>query len=64
MHLDVPSPPFDGVGDSGVGVYYGKTGFDTFSHQKVALRKLFWLEVDPLSALQRKLGLIKKIILA
>lgn len=27
--------PFGGVGMSGMGAYHGKTGFDTFSHQRV-----------------------------
>lgn len=29
--------PFGGVGSSGMGAYYGKFGFDTFSHQRGAL---------------------------
>ncbi len=31
--------PFGGVGDSGMGAYHGKTGFDVFSHHKSVLRK-------------------------
>ncbi|NMO03739.1 aldehyde dehydrogenase family protein [Gordonia sp. TBRC 11910] len=37
--LLVPELPFGGVGDSGLGRYHGKHGFDTFSHQKAVLRK-------------------------
>jgi len=39
MHLLPPDLPFGGVGDSGMGAYHGKTGFDVFSHQKSVLRK-------------------------
>ncbi|MFI1465558.1 aldehyde dehydrogenase family protein [Nocardia carnea] len=38
-HLLVPELPFGGVGDSGLGSYHGKHGFDTFSHYKAVLRK-------------------------
>lgn len=39
MHLLPPDLPFGGVGDSGMGAYHGKTGFDAFSHHKSILRK-------------------------
>ncbi|KAB1069102.1 aldehyde dehydrogenase [Tamlana haliotis] len=44
MHLSNSKLPFGGVGLSGIGAYHGKTGFDTFSHQKSILHKSFWLE--------------------
>ena len=63
MHLGVSSLPFGGVGDSGMGAYHGKTGFDTFSHHKSVLRKPFWLEFPiRYPPYQGKLGLLKKII--
>ncbi len=31
--------PFGGVGESGLGVYHGKDGFDTFSHLKSVFKK-------------------------
>ncbi|MFN7657223.1 MAG: aldehyde dehydrogenase family protein, partial [Dolichospermum sp.] len=34
MQVAVSSLPFGGVGDSGMGSYHGKSGFDTFSHYK------------------------------
>lgn len=37
--LLVPELPFGGVGESGMGTYHGKNGFDTFSHRKSVLRK-------------------------
>ncbi|MBU3634305.1 coniferyl aldehyde dehydrogenase [Polynucleobacter sp. es-GGE-1] len=38
LHATVDSLPFGGVGASGMGSYHGKTGFDTFSHQKPILQ--------------------------
>ncbi len=39
LHLAVPDLPFGGIGDSGMGHYHGKAGFDTFSHAKPILDK-------------------------
>jgi aldehyde dehydrogenase (NAD+) len=39
MHLLPPDLPFGGVGESGMGAYHGKAGFDVFSHHKSVLRK-------------------------
>lgn len=34
IHLATPYMPFGGFGDSGMGSYHGKKGFETFSHYK------------------------------
>jgi aldehyde dehydrogenase (NAD+) len=34
-----PGLPFGGVGNSGMGAYHGRWGFETFSHRKGVLRK-------------------------
>ena len=39
LHLGVPDLPFGGVGESGMGAYHGRTGFDTFSHRKSVLTR-------------------------
>ncbi|PIE98845.1 MAG: aldehyde dehydrogenase family protein [Treponema sp.] len=39
IHLASHSLPFGGVGNSGIGHYHGKYGFDTFSHKKSVLSK-------------------------
>jgi len=44
VHLGVTDLPFGGVGDSGIGSYHGKHGFDAFSHHKSVLRRPFWGE--------------------
>ncbi|MFF4650825.1 aldehyde dehydrogenase family protein [Streptomyces sp. NPDC001380] len=38
-HLTVPDLPFGGVGESGMGSYHGRWGFETFSHRKAVLDK-------------------------
>jgi len=42
----VPSLPFGGVGESGMGAYHGKYGFDTFSHHKAVLNKTTYFDMD------------------
>lgn len=37
FHVVADTMPFGGVGESGMGAYHGKTGFDTFSHLKAVL---------------------------
>jgi len=39
VQLAVPDLPFGGVGESGMGAYHGRRGFDTFSHLKSVLEK-------------------------
>ena len=38
LHLAGENLPFGGVGESGMGAYHGKTGFDTFSHERSLLK--------------------------
>lgn len=44
MHIANPNLPFGGVGNSGMGSYHGKYGFETFSHRKAILDKATWGE--------------------
>jgi aldehyde dehydrogenase (NAD+) len=37
--------PFGGIGESGMGSYHGKAGFDAFSHHKTILNKPTWFEL-------------------
>lgn len=46
VHLATPHMPFGGVGESGMGNYHGKYGFDTFSHSKSIVNKKQWLDVN------------------
>lgn len=45
VHLASSELPFGGVGESGMGAYHGKTGFETFSHIKSVLDKKTWLDL-------------------
>ncbi|MGN1210525.1 MAG: aldehyde dehydrogenase [Candidatus Cryptobacteroides sp.] len=45
IHLATESMPFGGVGESGMGGYHGKFGFDTFTHLKSIVDKPFWLDL-------------------
>lgn len=45
IHLATSHMGFGGVGESGMGAYHGKTGFDTFSHRKSIVDKKTWLDL-------------------
>ncbi len=58
--------PFGGVGDSGMGAYHGRAGFETFSHRRSVVRRSTWVDLGlkyppyrtPLAVLRRLLPLI------
>ena len=45
VHLSTSEMGFGGVGQSGMGSYHGKDGFDTFSHYKSIMDKKTWLDL-------------------
>lgn len=45
IHLATSEMPFGGFGESGMGSYHGKVGFDTFSHYKSIVDKKTWLDL-------------------
>ena len=45
IHLATSEMGFGGFGESGMGAYHGKTGFDTFSHDKSIVDKKTWLDL-------------------
>ncbi|MBQ2384526.1 MAG: aldehyde dehydrogenase [Oscillospiraceae bacterium] len=45
IHLATCAMGFGGVGESGMGAYHGKTGFDTFTHYKSIVDKKTWLDL-------------------
>ena len=45
IHLATSNMGFGGVGESGMGAYHGKTGFDTFSHKKSIVDKKTWIDL-------------------
>lgn len=64
VHLATTYLPFGGVGESGMGGYHGKAGFDTFSHSKSIMKKANWVDIplryppykDRLALLKRMMG--------
>ncbi|SMR53426.1 unnamed protein product [Zymoseptoria tritici ST99CH_1E4] len=44
VQYGVPGAPFGGVGESGMGAYHGKWGFDSFSHARPVVNLPLWLE--------------------
>ncbi len=45
IHLATNDMGFGGKGESGMGAYHGKTGFDTFTHYKSIVDKKTWLDL-------------------
>ena len=45
IHLATSEMGFGGVGESGMGSYHGRDGFDTFSHTKSIVDKKTWLDL-------------------
>ena len=64
IHLATSEMPFGGVGESGMGNYHGKFGFDAFSHTKSIVNKKLWIDVNmryqPYNS--AKLNLIEKFL--
>lgn len=44
MHITNENLPFGGVGNSGLGSYHGKYGFESFSHKKSVMERTNWGE--------------------
>ena len=45
IHLATSEMPFGGVGESGMGGYHGKFGFEEFSHYRSIVDKKTWLDL-------------------
>ena len=45
VHVASSYMGFGGVGESGMGCYHGKDGFDTFTHYKSVMDKKTWLDI-------------------
>ncbi|MBR5858479.1 MAG: aldehyde dehydrogenase [Clostridia bacterium] len=45
IHLATSEMGFGGVGESGMGAYHGKVGFEAFSHRKSIVDKKTWLDL-------------------
>ncbi len=45
LHMPNHNLPFGGVGESGMGQYHGKYGFDAMSHMRPIVNKPTWLDI-------------------
>ena len=64
LHVTNHHLPFGGVGNSGMGHYHGKYGFDTFSHQKGIVKNSTLIDVPLRYAPfdDKKFKLLKRIM--
>lgn len=56
IHIATSNMGFGGVGDSGMGSYHGKAGFDTFTHYKSIVDKKTWMDLPMRYQPYTKLG--------
>lgn len=61
IHLATSEMGFGGVGESGMGSYHGKDGFDAFSHTKSIVDKKTWMDL-PMRYQPYKKGLYGKLL--
>ena len=61
IHLATSEMGFGGVGESGMGAYHGKIGFDAFSHTKSIVDKKTWMDL-PMRYQPYKKGLYGKLL--
>ena len=45
IHLATSEMGFGGVGESGMGAYHGRAGFEAFSHSKSIVDKKTWMDL-------------------
>ena len=61
IHLATSAMGFGGVGESGMGAYHGKDGFDVFSHTKSIVDKKTWIDL-PMRYQPYRKGLYGKVL--
>lgn len=61
IHLATSEMGFGGVGESGMGAYHGKVGFDAFSHNKSIVDKKTWIDL-PMRYQPYRRGLFGRLI--
>lgn len=61
IHLATSEMGFGGVGESGMGAYHGKVGFDAFTHKKSIVDKKNWLDL-PMRYQPYNRGLYSKLL--
>ena len=61
IHLATSEMGFGGVGESGMGGYHGKMGFDAFSHYKSIVDKKTWIDL-PMRYQPYKKGFYERLL--
>ena len=61
IHLATSEMGFGGVGESGMGSYHGKAGFEAFSHTKSIVDKKTWIDL-PMRYQPYQRGLYGKLL--
>lgn len=61
IHLATHEMGFGGVGESGMGSYHGKAGFEAFSHRKSIVEKKTWIDL-PMRYQPYKNGFYEKLL--
>ncbi|MGN0334990.1 MAG: aldehyde dehydrogenase [Lachnospiraceae bacterium] len=61
IHLATSEMGFGGVGESGMGSYHGREGFDAFSHTKSIVDKKTWMDL-PMRYQPYRSGLYRKLL--
>lgn len=61
IHLATSAMGFGGVGESGMGAYHGKDGFEAFSHSKSIVDKKTWLDL-PMRYQPYRSGFYEKLL--
>ena len=61
IHLATSEMGFGGVGESGMGAYHGRKGFETFSHTKSIVDKKTWMDL-PMRYQPYQKGLYGKLL--
>lgn len=63
MHIANGNMPFGGIGESGMGGYHGRNGFDTFTHKKSVLKQNFIFDLPfRYAPYRRKVNLLRLLI--
>lgn len=62
LHVANERLPFGGVGNSGMGSYHGRAGFDTFTHERSVLVSRNWADFPVKYPPFRNIKLLKKLM--
>ncbi|MGD1822352.1 MAG: aldehyde dehydrogenase [Pleomorphochaeta sp.] len=63
IHLANPNMPFGGIGESGMGSYHGKKGYETFTHNKSIVKKSTLIDLKLRKPpLNNKMNKLKKLL--